>query len=480
MHGRVMNRLPLTLAFLILNTLAAGTLQAQSPIPEVPLEDCFLIDSAHGAQAVDGSAPVVVGYPGELVAHFSFQLAPGTQLPSGGLVGAWRSYDQAGNGIAVYLLEVDGGFAPREWNVTRTGSCITVLRYSSSTGSGFARLGIPLGRLRDHELYPSLNRERAGLELRIGTAGTIAVSPDGGSVQGALFSANIEFASTVPEYVVDIMRPRSVEGEPLGAWIYSREIAPFDRVLGLRSTVEGIIEGLPSSVVLPAHQRQVAVAFAPLTEGSYQIEVMEGSMVVGYSTIAEIDPEADLGYHYAVPDGGQAEPFRPDGLGDMPPEEFETTLSPSELTMPTYSSATPQGVDMACEPEQYCKQPARPYSRRNTADICGDCASVPLDEEDKPDCPELLGVYWTHVCATRYSLAHDGIPPTDCNETVETTTLNNFAWTGTRGEYTCASSELTLGEVIVFSLSGGSAKSCCTYQATGESAEYSFPSCVPN
>ena len=455
---------------------------ASGQVTELTLGSEFVVDVVHGAQVADGSQQVMAGLPATFIAQFDFSLPAGTQLPRGGLDATWRSVDPQGDPISVYQLELpDGSYAPRQWNMMPSESpAVTVLRYNEVLGEGAGRVDLPLGRIRDFELYPPLHKSQARIELLVGVAGELSVDAAGLQVDNAIFSASAEFATSVPEVVVDIFRPHSATGEPLGAAIVCRDVSPIDRVFGLSSTVDGVIEGLPSQVTVEANEWGCLVAYVPLQEGAYQIEVTEGASVVGCSTLATIDPDADLGYSYV--DGGTAEAAAPGGGGifGISFVDYETTLDESETSYPAFLPIAGGGVDMDTELEKYCKQPARPYTGRNAGDICGDCEHVPLSESDKPDCPEVLGLFWVHVCGSRYSLKYDGVPPTDCNEMTETATLNTFNWTGTRGEYTCASYELSFGEILVGSFSAGYAKSCCTYQATGESETYTYPSCVPN
>ena len=450
---------------------------ASGQVTELTLGSEFVVDVVHGSQVADGSQQVMAGLPATFIAQFDFSLPAGTQLPRGGLDATWRSVDPQGDPISVYQLELpDGSYAPRQWNMMPSESpAVTVLRYNEVLGEGAGRVDLPLGRIRDFELYPPLHKSQARIELLVGVAGELSVDAAGLQVDNAIFSASAEFATSVPEVVVDIFRPHSATGEPLGAAIVCRDVSPIDRVFGLSSTVDGVIEGLPSQVTVEANEWGCLVAYVPLQEGAYQIEVTEGASVVGCSTLATIDPDADLGYSYV--DGGTAEAAAPGGGGifGISFVDYETTLELSEVGYPMFmAGATIVPHEYQLEP--YCKRPARPYAGRNAGDVCGDCAKTPLTEADKPDCTQQGGMYWKHICDFRLVYLADTV----CEETEVTSTLNIYSWTGSRGEYKCAGTELSLGYWIASAAGFDYAKSCCTYRSTGETSEYTYPSCTPN
>lgn len=445
---------------------------------EVALLEAHVVDLAHGAQSIHGEAPVIVGLPAHLTGRLDFQLAPGTVLPRGGLDVLWRSLNPSGEGISIYAEETaEGGYLPREWYAQPDGSPITVVRYNEQTGLGSGRLDLPLGRARDFELYPPLHMNQATVELVVGLSGELEFDTASQTISGSRFSSTVSFETTTPEFVVDIFRPRSSPGEALAASIQCTQLSSAPRTLELACTVSGVITGLPTQVTLAAGASNEIVAYAPLVEGAYQIEVYESGALVGYSTTAIIDSDADRGYNglAEIPlsaNHGQG------GLVGIAPELYTTTIEPEDFTYPFAVAAASPSPHYDYEYENFCLKPARPYVGRNAGDLCGSCALTPLTEEDKPDCPVTTPLFWLHICDVR--LVYLGQASTQCQVTETTAALNIFQWTGSRGEYKCAGAELSIGQVIGAAIGFDRAKSCCTYRNTGETGMFTFPTCTPN
>lgn len=445
----------------------------------VQLNACFVADAVHGTQAIGGPDPVAVGIPARLHARFEFSLQPSLQQPGGGFAVPefgllWRVNDPQAGPLHVQELEQGQSYVPEHWlRAPAEHRAIQLLRFNKNTGSGVCQVDIPLGRALPDRLYPYLNATQGDIDLAVGLAKHLHVDAQTHQPVGVLFVSHLSFPTAAPAFVVDIFNPRSFLGEPCLAAVVSREATSADRVLDLRSSVQGMLYGLPDSVILPAGERMIQIAYLPLFEGTYQIEVFQAGdgSLLGYSTLAHTSPLNDLPPgSTGAGAGGAASTLHPSGFS--PATQYATDL-------PLVSDLEYRHLMDDLFPEHVwvgeC-EPVRIYER-NAGDHCGECHMAPLTEAEKPDCPEDLLFYWRHRCTGRYVNTWDD-PVTICEEFSELKELNAYRWTGSRGEYTCANAELSFGRRFAATIGVSFVKSCCTYRRVpGETAEGEVPNC---
>lgn len=450
---------------------------ACGPQAEVHLSGCFLIDDFHGTQVVGQVDPVIVGLPARFQARFEFALDSSLQLPEGGFAVPalgllWRVNDPAAGPLWVYREEQGLSYAPELWmRAPSEFPAIQLIRFGAALGTGVCRVDIPLGRALPDRLYPSLNANQGSLDLAIGLAAELDVDPQSAAPSGVMFTAHESFPTEAPAVIVDIFNPRPVPGERNLAAVTCREVAAGDQTLVLRSSVEGMLHGLVETVTIPAGERLVQIAYLPLHEGTYQLEVlslMDGGLV-GYSTLVHVSHQNDLAPASLALDSALAAAPSILPQGYSPEAEYQSS-QPLELEMSIMEQQHEPWTDWRYE----CK-PARGYDR-HSADYCGECHQVPLTESEKPNCAPGRRFWWLHRCV-RVPWIYPS-PLTSCQEFQDLLELNLYEWTGSRGEYTCAGYELTFGQWVECTIGIQYAKSCCTYKLVpGETSSTPVPNC---
>lgn len=449
-----------------------------SAVDLVDLEKPSLHDSYHGVQFLDDQKPAAIGLPAELIGEFVFQLPAGTPQPR--LDARWRITTPSGDAVAIRAdKSIDGTLVPTEWyGDLLPESPVTVIRYRQSTGSGRARLTIPINRTVTGQQFPSFNHERGLIEVRVGHSGVLSSGAMGMDPSGAELSCTADFAVTTPQVLVDVARPTASLVENVAAGIVTKDPVGYDRTFSLKCSVSGILAGLPGTVVLPANETVCQVVYGATRDGIYQIEVYDESMeLVGQSTLCEFNSAVSAhleGFDRdstAVVFTEEREP-----LGLLP--SFTTDLNEEEYVafeVGTYEDADYDPLSMMWW--QYVCHPAR-YFGGNNAKKCGECAETPLDESDSPDCPDHIVFFMRHSCE---AVAWDPLtgPGTDCVPANIVLELDAFVWTGGVWEAKCTSADFSFGWKYLAVASGltDTRRECCAYRNLEVKGEYLVPSC---
>lgn len=430
--------------------LALAAIQSPSTIQ---FENVRFVDESGSVEFVDPLVPLAVGRPGRLIGEFQFQsnrVSPNGSFLAPLLGVRWSVTD--GNG------EVNSSLPDGAWVGESTPIRAPIItEFDAVTGIGEARLELPVGTVvPDRFRYPHLFDGQSTIEVRIGWREQIANGPTG-VPENVDWQGSLDTLGQWPEVWLEVEEPVEELGVATSLFVALDEPAVTTRVFNLSCLGPGKVDFEQSQLVFEPGMQVWQIHMEGTDPGPFRVRATEvgGGIWDSRACTALDDALFVFGLLGAAPgqggitwNGGQITPLG--GFVKLPPP-------------PNYGN------------HKICK-PASSFSSM-TLTICGAC--VGPTGTPQANCPEFAYAMnpakcvwsWSKTC-TQAANANVSSPKFKYkgSSIVSCGNVSGEAGAGV-GTPGGGHVEVDVGGQVELK------KKCCEYEATGDSANVSWPNC---